>query len=71
MKDNDLKQVILELKSEMNSRFTLLEKSISEMRKESQKDKTTRENRSQKSATIYDLVSKQINSNGGNLDGRK
>ena len=70
--ENELKKAILQLKSEMNSRFTLIEKSISEMRKESRKSsESEKEKKRISSGTIYDIVSQEINKKGGNLNERK
>lgn len=70
--ENEIKKEILQLKSEMNSRFTLIEKSISEMRKESRKSsESEKEKKRISSGTIYDIVSQEINKNGGNLNERK
>lgn len=70
--ENELKKAILQLKNEMNSRFTLIEKSICEMRKESRKSGEFEKGKKRiSSGTIYDIVSQEINKKGGNLNERK
>ncbi len=70
--ESEIKKEILQLKSEMNTRFTLIEKSISEIRKEARKNgESEKEKKKITSSTIYDIVSQEINKNGGNLNERK
>ena len=70
--ESEIKKEILQLKSEMNTRFTLIENSISEIRKEARKNgESEKEKKKITSSTIYDIVSQEINKNGGNLNERK
>lgn len=69
--EKELKQAILQLKSEMNTRFTLIEKSISEMRKDNKNTAgLNKAIKSSSTASIFDKISSKLN-DGGKIDERK